>query len=521
MIFNRVFIKPNAYFDSVVLMAVSRSLKELAGVEEAVLAMGTEMNKELLARVGLATAEALQATPNDLMVGIKANEAHVLEEAVALAGQKLKGQAQETGSETAKPRSLAGGLMSYPETNLVLISVPGLYAAREARRALEAGRHVMLFSDNVPLEEEIALKDLASQRGLLLMGPDCGTAIINGVPLGFANAVRQGSIGVVGASGTGTQEVTSIIHRLGAGVSQVIGTGGRDLSGAVAGRTTLAALEALGADPATRVIVVISKPPAREVARRVLDKLAGLGKPVVVHFLGGDQQEIEKRGLIAGRNLADTARKAVSLAQGLSIPVAEPPVPKQAAQREAAAMAPFQRWVRGLFGGGTLCDEAMFLLGPVTGGIFSNVAVDSRWQLPDPLVSKEHTMLDMGDDFFTVGRPHPMIEPVLRVSRLFQEAADPEVAVVLMDVVLGYGSHRDPAGVLAPAIAEAKETARLAGRYLSLVVSLCGTDQDPQNLAEQERQLAEAGALVLPTNAEAALLAAEIITQRTGGRNGE
>ncbi len=502
-------------------MAISRTLTELDGVEEAVVTMATDLNKELLAKVGMSTGEVEQATASDLVIAVKARDAVVMDQALTVAEQKLAKRNQDTASTEAPPRSLAGALARVPEANLVLISLPGAHAAREARRALLADRHVMLFSDNVPVAEEIALKELANQRGLLLMGPDCGTAIINGVPLAFANVVRRGSIGVVGASGTGTQEVTSLIHRLGEGITQVIGTGGRDLSAAVGGLTTMAALDALAADPATRVIVMISKPPAPAVAERVLTKLAGLGKPAVVHFLGGDPAQVESRGLVAGVTLADTAKKAVALAKGQPAVQQDNGVSTQLAAREAAGMAAGQRWVRGLFGGGTLCDEAMFLLAPVVGGVYSNVAVDPNWQLPDPLVSKEHTLLDMGDDFFTVGRPHPMMEPSLRLARLYAEAADPEVAVVLMDVVLGYGSHPDPAGVLAPAIAEVKEAARRAGRYLAVVVSLCGTDLDPQNLAEQERKLAEAGAAVMPTNAQAARLVAAILQQRNGGNNSD
>src|SRR5580704_9603583 len=98
----------------------------------------------------------------------------------------------------------------------------------------------MIFSDNVPIAEEASLKHEARERGLMVMGPDCGTAIIGGVPLAFANAVPRGDIGIIGASGTGIQEVSTLIARAGRGVRHAIGTGGRDMHAEVGGLTTLA-----------------------------------------------------------------------------------------------------------------------------------------------------------------------------------------------------------------------------------------------------------------------------------------
>jgi succinyl-CoA synthetase alpha subunit len=378
-----------------------------------------------------------------------------------------------------------------------LISVPGEYAAAEAMKALRLGLNVMLFSDNVSGEDEVALKRYARSRGLLVMGPDCGTAIIDGVPLGFANAVRRGAIGVVGASGTGTQQVASLVHRAGAGISHAIGTGGHDLSQEVGGITMLAGLQRLAADKDTKVIVLISKPPAPAVAKAVLAKARTAGKPVVVNFVGST---VDEKGLHGARTLEEAAQIAVALVTGRKSKPAKP------TKVPALRFAKKQRYIRGLFSGGTFCYEASALIG----NAWSNAPVDPSRKLKDVWKSREHTLIDLGDDVFTRGRPHPMIDHRLRNERLLQEAADAEVAVILMDVVLGYGSHPDPAAEMVPAIRRAQEAARKKGRALAIVGAVCGTDEDPQGLERQEAALRDAGMLLETSNARAALLAAAI-----------
>lgn len=512
----KVIVKANAYFDSVTLMAISKKITERAGVFDAVVGMGTDLNKELIANVGLETPEVVKAGPNDLLIAVKAENETILAEAIQAAEEALvQRKGAKKGAEQA-PKSLEGALYLAPESNLVVISLPGAYAAREVKKALENNLHVMLFSDNVSLEDEIALKQLAHEKGLLMMGPDCGTAIINHVPLCFANVVRPGNIGVVAASGTGTQEVTSLIDRFGGGISQVIGTGGRDLKAEVGGMMMLDGLKALEEDPATAVIVIISKPPAPAVAEKVLAAVGNGPKPKVVFFLGGDRSAIEKAGAVAGYNLEDTARKAVALALGKEIPtdcvccVEDPAV----VAKEQGGMAPQQKYVRALYTGGTLCDEAMLVMQEDLGGIYSNIPFKPEFMLEHTSKSKKHTAIDLGDDKFTVGRPHPMIDPTIRLSRLLQEAQDPETAVILLDVVLGYGSHPDPAGILVPVIKEAKALAQAQGRYLSVVASICGTHKDPQNFSEQEAKLKEAGVILASSNVKAAKLAAAIVKDR-------
>lgn len=497
-------VRKNTYYDSVSLMQLTREMKEEPGVTEAVVVMGTEHNKELLRMVGFAGPEIDGAAPGDLIIAVRAADEEHNRKARSKVEEILHRRTGGTEEENFRPATLASALAQYPESNLVLISVPGAYAAREAKTALEAGRHVMLFSDNVPVEEEIELKTMAVERGLLMMGPDCGTAIINGVPLAFANAVPRGQVGIVGASGTGTQEVSSILARLGVGVSQVIGTGGRDLSARVGGRMMLFGLQALAEDPETRCIVLISKPPAPEVTNKILAAASEVKKPVIVHFIGGKQPANGHSTVSFAENLEQAAYLAAG-AVGVRAEPADDEISREIVER-AARLPAGRRYVRGLFSGGTLCDEAMQVLSLELGPIYSNIPLRPEWKLPDPRKSVRHTAVDLGDDEFTLGRPHPMIDYTTRVERIRQEINDPETALILLDVVLGYGAHKDPAGELIPAIRDAKDVV--------VVVALCGAPADPQGYENQKKRLSAAGAYVLETNARAALAAAMALKGR-------
>jgi succinyl-CoA synthetase alpha subunit len=500
-------IKRNLYQDSVALMQIAAQLKARPGIADASLMMGTPPNKEILQEARLLTAEGESAAPNDLIVALSGTE-EALVQARAEIDRLLEGRATGAGERAARaPQTLADALDLLPDANLVLISTPGLYAAAEARKALHQGRHVMIFSDNVPVAAEQELKRLAVERDLLVMGPDCGTAIISGVPLGFANVVRRGAVGVVGASGTGMQEITCLVDRYGAGISQAIGTGSHDLSRDVGGMMTIQGLRALFRDPATAVVVLVSKPPHPEVAARVLAVAAEGDKPVVVIFLGTDPVEQSARtpGLTFAGTLEEAAALAVARLGGM-VPAAE----DGAAAAPAFHPTPQQRHVRGLFSGGTFCAEALLILTRALGDVYSNIPLRPELRLADLARSTGHTCLDMGDDAFTVGRPHPMIDTTARVERILAEAADPTVAVILLDVVLGYGAAADPAGSLAAAVWEARAAAAAAGRDLAVVASVCGTPSDPQGLAGQRTRLREAGAILSPSNAAAARLAAAL-----------
>jgi succinyl-CoA synthetase alpha subunit len=342
-------------------------------------------------------------------------------------------------------------------------------------KALTRGLHVFLFSDNVPLAEEQAIKRLAAKKNLLVMGPDCGTAIIGGVPLGFANAVRRGAIGIVGASGTGMQEVSCRIHALGEGVSHAIGTGSRDVYEEVGGTTLLAGLDLLARDPGTRVIVIVSKPPSPAVADNALSAARACGKPVVVLFLGAKLTGGGKVHPVA--TLEEAAATAVAVARG------EKPAPAAGTvEVPDAKLAGSQRFLRGLYSGGTYCTEAQYVWKDAGIATWSNAPADKKYALPHGAPSRDHTAIDLGADEFTVGRPHPMIDFAARTERLLSEARDPSVAAIVLDVVLGYGANADPAGELAPAVRAARAAAARDGRDLVVLGFVCGTNGDPQNL---------------------------------------
>ncbi|MEC9487880.1 MAG: acyl-CoA synthetase FdrA [Halanaerobium sp.] len=510
---KKVLIKEGTYYDSVTLMSVAKDVKKLDGVKETVIVMGTDANKEIADAAGLLLPEVEEAQANDLVIVVQGEE-DILDEAFMKIEDTLreKKAAGDTGQEY-KPSTIDGALEVQPDSNLVIISVAGQFAAREARKALNRGLHVMLFSDNVPVEQEIELKKLANEKGLLLMGPDCGTAIINQAPLAFANVVDKGPVGIVAASGTGAQAVSSLVDRLGVGLSQVIGTGGRDLKSKVKGLEMMKDFRALVEDEDTEVIVLVSKPPAKEVSEMIMDEVKKVDKKVVVNFLGGDPAMVEGTNAVFAGNMEEAAYKAVELARGEGQKVAglsEEEIRTIVAE-ETAGMSSEQKYLRGLYTGGTLCSEALLFITNEYGDIYSNIPVKEEYGLKEDLKSIENTVIDLGEDDFTTGRPHPMIEPSLRSERLLEEIEDDKVAVILLDVVIGYGSHMDPAGEVADAIKEAKKAVAERGGYLSVIASVCGTDKDPQNLEAQERKLREVGARVLPTNVQAARVVTEIL----------
>ncbi|TQS40071.1 FdrA family protein [Cryptosporangium phraense] len=493
---RHVEVRRGTYRDSVQLLQVSQAVSGLPGVTGAMVAMGTELNLELIAGMGF--EPPADATAGDMVVAIATADEPTRDAAVAALESALAAKAPPaTGDSTLPPPRTVGAAVRAADANLALISTPGRYAFADAMDALDAGANVLVFSDNVPVEQEIALKDRAAERGLLVMGPDCGTAVVGGLGLGFANVVRPGPVGIVAASGTGAQQVLTLLDAAGVGISHCLGVGGRDLSAAVAGRSTLAALDALGADPATEVILVISKPPAPAVADAVREHAAGLSKPVVFGLLGGGRPDL-------------TA--VVTEVLGVLGKTAPSPWPRWLPSDEGPDLvAPFSFGtgnLRGIYSGGTLCDEAMVIASAALGPIVSNIPLDPAWTIGADLKADGHAMLDFGDDALTAGRPHPMIDGTLRLARLASEAADPDTRVVLMDVVLGHGAHPDPASELAPAIAAALGA---ADRPFDVVIALVGSAGDPQGASRQATELQGVGARVFSSNAEAAREAVAIL----------
>jgi FdrA protein len=501
-------IRRDTYRDSVELMRVAAVVERLPGVQRAAVLVATPANRDVLKSAGLLDEAAAAARPSDLIVAVAADDETAAEAALARAIVLLTTTTEDAVGSSAgtAPATIAQAVAEDPAANLALVSTPGPYATAEALKALKRGLHVFLFSDNVSIADELELKRLAIRKRLLVMGPDCGTAILDGVPLGFANAVRRGRIGLVGASGTGLQQVVCLIDRLGAGVSQAIGVGGRDLDERIGGLMMLAALDRLAEDADTAVIVLISKPPSPAVSQRVLEHARTAGKPIVVCFLGGDPAVIVAAGATPAATLEDAAVLAVKLAggdpSGAGIATEDEGDLVKAVLAQAARLAPSQRAIRGLYSGGTLAYEAALLL---------------KEALPDAEARRIHSLLDLGDNELTVGRPHPMIDFRLRNERIAAAAEDPVTAVVLLDVVLGYGSHPDPAGELSPVVEASRKRAARAERELIVIGSVCGTIGDPQGLSDQEARLSAAGVLLAPSNARAARLAI-LAARDAGGR---
>jgi FdrA protein len=473
-------LRPGVYYDSVVLMQLQRALLELKGVQDAGVVMATQANLELLNDTGL-PVEGLDARPEDLLIVIKAKSKPTAEAALGEVDTLLT-RRRTAATTSYRPRSLEAATGQLPQAQWVLISVPGRYAAGVTRQALDAGKHVFLYSDNVSLEDEIDLKRSGREQGLLVMGPDCGTAIVNGIGFGFANRVRQGGIGLVGASGTGLQAITSAIHQLGQGVSHALGTGGRDLKREVGALCAEQALDLLARDPETKVIVLVSKPPDPDVAASLLAAGRRTGKPTVINFIGYAPPTRQLANLHFTQTLQESAAIAVSLLEN--------PGEIHSVLREHPSNG--RKYLRGLFSGGTLAIETVRGLNAFLGEVHTNLSGTGASQLEDPLVSEGHTVLDLGEDVFTVGRLHPMIDNDLRIRLLRQEADDPEVALLLLDVVLGEGAHPDPASELAPVIQAVRKE-----KDIVVAVLLVGTDEDPQGLDEQRQAFEASGAVVL------------------------
>jgi len=520
---NRV--TKNSYADSVFLMSLASQAGRLEGIEEASALMGTPENKRLLTEAGLLDADGEKAQPDDLIIALRATDQKSLQVAVDRIDEWMARRlTDDSAADEQLPRTLGSALDRWSDAMVVLISVPGQYAFREARTALEAGRHVMIFSDHVSLEDEATLKRMAAQRGLMVMGPDCGTAVLGGRVLGFGNAMPPGRIGIAGASGTGIQEICSLLDRFDQGISHAIGLGGRDLSESVGGLSALQALGLLAVDPKTEIICFVSKPPEPRIAAMILRTLAALQKPSVACFPGGQKPEDAPENVVTTTLLEDAVkeiRRYLDPAQRKDDERSEAEREKQlgrAVGQEIGKLADEQRDIRGLFSGGSLCAEAGAVLSSFLPQLTANIDLPGSRPLEKGSASRGHTLIDLGADEFTAGVPHPMIDFTLRNRRLLQEAEDPRTAVILFDLVLGYGAHPDPAGAILPAVRQAREIAAGRGGYLCCVASLCGTRDDPQGLEDQRRMLEDEGVLVCPSAAQATRCALRVaLRERPGG----
>jgi FdrA protein len=489
----KTIIKKGNYHDSVVLMLLTNKISTMEGVSKVSIMMATPSNKDIYKQSGMATPELLEAGSNDMAIVVE-TQGDIIDQVLKEVEDFFKSQSAKSSKKEESDTAISWdkALEKLPDANLAVISIPGIYAASEADRALDENLNVFMFSDNVTLEDEKRLKEKAHKKGLLVMGPDCGTGIIKGVPIAFTNNVTPGKIGIVGASGTGIQELTTIIDRLGEGVTNAIGTGGRDLSEHIGAITMMDSINAMEEDKDTEVIIVISKPPAEKVRNQVVERLRHFKKPVVTLFLG-EKPEVHEENFYHAYTLDEAARIAVRLLrnEGVQGEKFKVNVDKNFSAKE-------NKTIKGYYSGGTLAAEAAMMIRDIL-----DLSVPLGKQAGYMLNTSGHIVVDLGDDVYTQGKPHPMIDPTKRVECMKEAAKDESTGVILFDIVLGYGSHEDMAGALLPAIKELQEKAKKEKKDLHFVTTICGTRKDYQNYDKQKKIMEDVGVIVCESNKQA------------------
>ena len=508
MVFSARILK-NEYRDSVFLMRINDQIERMPGVKRAAVMMGTDANKDLMREAGLYIDEVREAGPNDLVIVLEAENAGSADEALSRAQELAFNVEKETTRGEEEPyRSLRSAVAFEPDIDLVLISTPGEYAYKEAMRSILLGRHTMIFSSNVPIEKEIKLKELAERKNLLVMGPDAGTAIVGGVGLGFFNVISGGPVGIVGAAGTGIQEVSSVLGLSGIGISAAIGTGSNDISESIGGKTMIMGLKMLDAHAGTKAVTIISKPPSKTVAEKVVQSAHESGKPVIINFIGNEDYR-QSGNVDFAFTLEEAAYKSYFKVTGKEMKLKDWVSPEKV--KEASdSLGSDQRYVRGLFSGGTINYESQAIFRKSGRPVWSNSALDKSKKIGGFDSSREDTFVDMGAEEFVRGVPHPMIDFRFRKERILKEANDPSVGVILLDIILGYGSNMDPASEISEAVIKA----RSVNKRVVFVSSIVGTEGDPQNISKQVKTLMDSGVLVTPTSARAADMALKIVERR-------
>ena len=493
-------IKKGQYFDSVTLMIVAKNLRELPDVSDSSVVMATSENKAILKVADLLISDFKDTKDSDLLVVISAEDESVCDSAILKADELLQDIKKRSNDSTDfKPKSLEAAKEIMNDANLALISVSGKFAYSESKKAIDNNMNVMLFSDNVTISEEVSLKKAADKKNLLVMGPDCGTAIINRIPLAFANYVNLGEIGVVAASGTGLQEVTTLISNYGFGITQALGTGGRDIKEEVGGISFLRSLSMLAEDESTKVILMVAKPPHPSVLSKIGKFIEGIKKPTVAVFLGADQEDIDKYGIKYAETLEDGAKIACELTGG-TVTISE--------AYKNIKVNYNKKCMRALYSGGTFCYETQLLLKKQgVSDLFSNAPCKGVLKLQNSNISQGHTILDLGEDEFTQGRPHPMIDFSLRNQRILEEVKNPDVSFLIIDLVIGYGANMNPMDEFIPTIRKA----RVSNPEIPIISFVTGTDNDPQEKVTLIKTMKELGVHVVNSNKQAAILASNIL----------
>lgn len=507
--YQKLVIKSNEYKDSITLMSLTKKVNDFDAVIESSIGMGTEINKEVIASLGFSADELAKVKTSDLMIALKLNNENELAVVMAKIDELMIAKESDDGSKSYASSKQA--ISDNKNLNMAVVSIPGNHAFLEVKRCLENNINVMLFSDNMSIEDEVELKKIAVSKKLLMMGPDCGTTIINGVGLCFANKVRSGSIGIVGASGTGIQEACVLIDKHGAGICHAIGTGGRDLSVEVGGMMMLQGMEMMENDDRVKTILLISKPPAKDVAEKILAKVKQSKKKYVVCFLSGDKAMVEASGAVFASTLEEAGLITAGVNLGKVINV-DYDGEEALAKTLAKKLKPNQKYLRSLYCGGTLAAEMEVLFGEKF-NVYSNVTKIKERKLHDPFTSQEHSIVDLGDDLFTAGKPHPMIDPTIRNKRIIEEASQKDVAIIALDFELGYGSSTDPVGLTVPALQKAMDIAKADNREIIFLCYLLSTENEKQDLQHQKAMLEKLGVCLVNSNAEMARIARTIITE--------
>lgn len=510
-------VHKNRYVDSVTLMSIGDKVMSLSGISNAEVQMGTPANTEVLEELGYVLSSDIK--PDDLVFAVTGQTQEKIEEAFKFAESLLSGGGTMAGQR--KYHDIGDIDLSADPYDIAQISLPGEYVLHEAKKALLIGMDLFIFSDNVPLEQELELKELGREMGRLVMGPDCGVGFINGVCLGAGSIMREGSIGIIAASGSGAQEVGSIIEKYGHGISNIIGTGGRDLYPEINGIEMLQAMKLMAEDNNTKVIVLVSKLAGLGVMNKILTEADKIQKAVVAIFLGSEKSLFEGHNVIPAFSLHEAAEKACKL---ISEDVVDLHLSKkdlqETAQSEYSRYDSNQKYFRGLFCGGTFTEEALIYLNENLSGVNLNSNLKTRFadKLRDRHISLGHTILDLGAEDFTSEAPHPVFDPKLRAKRLEKEIGDPETAAILLDFITGPGVAQDPFSLVIETI---KKDMSNTGKHITYIANICGTEQDPQNIRENIRKLKECGVIVTQSNYESIRLAGAIINKlEKGAQNG-
>lgn len=501
-------IEKNRYIDSLETLFATTVLNEQPGIEIGYIGMCNSTFRDVIKDIDLMTDEITSCSENEYVIVARADSREAFDRAVDEVNKNM--ETKDSGKEAVEYDTTEEALAAHPKVNLVQIAVPGDCALEEAKKALCAGKHICVFSNNVSFEDERKMKELARKKGLLCMGPDCGVANINGSALVLSSINHRGPFGIVGASGTGIQHVAAMLHEAGSGVTQTIGVGGNDLKDPIGGISMLMGLDALEQDPETKYIIVISRKPGEKTLPVVCDKIKGLTKPSVVLFMGCERKIVEATGAVYAKDLDDCGIRALKLI-GMDYSLGTEEELDEIAKEAVEGMAPEQKYVRGAYSGGTYMDEAMHAMYDEIGDVWSNCPLNPEYQLKDSYQSVENTVIDYGEEEFTLGRPHPAIDPGIRKPAVLREAADPEVAVICLDFILTPPGHPDPAGFLLDDIKKAQKMAEKRKGKLVFIASVLGTTADFQDIRAQEQKLREAGVIVCSSNARAARLAGKII----------